>query len=59
MPERIDLSAFPNVKFKVATGFVDLGKDAITALAMAVASHVQACFAKEAGVLAAIDSDGS
>jgi hypothetical protein len=39
-----------SVQFKTAAGFVTLNAAAITALALAVAAHVQACFAKEQSV---------
>jgi hypothetical protein len=39
-----------SVQFKTGAGFVTLNAAAITALALAVAAHVQACFAKEQSV---------
>jgi len=44
------------LKFKVASGFVDLDAAAVTAIAMAVGAHVQSCFAKEAEAHEAIDN---
>ncbi len=45
------------IKWKTATGvFVDLDAATVTAVANAVGAHVQACFAKEAEVAAAIDA---
>lgn len=50
--------AVPGVvtKFKTADGFVDLSLAELTAIAVAVGAHVQACFAKEAEIAAAIDA---
>jgi len=45
------------INFKAANGFVDLDAATVTAVATAVAAHVQACFAAEAEVAAAI-ADG-
>ena len=45
------------IKFKAANGFVDLDAATVTAVATAVAAHVQVCFAAEAGVVTAI-ADG-
>ncbi len=47
-----------SIKFKAANGFVDLDATRVTAVATAVAAHVQACFAVEADVAAAI-ADGT
>lgn len=43
------------VKFKTHDGFIELDKDAIIALAKAVADHVQACFSREADLNTAIN----
>lgn len=48
-PERL-------IKWKALSGFVELDAAAITALAAAVATHVQAAFSAEAEVVAAIDA---
>jgi ABC-type glycerol-3-phosphate transport system substrate-binding protein len=42
------------IMFKAAGGFVSLDAPSVTAIALAVGEHVQACFAKEAEVVAAI-----
>lgn len=42
------------IKYKSGTGFIDLDAATVTAVATAVAAHVQACFAAEADVAAAI-----
>jgi hypothetical protein len=42
------------IKFKTQAGFVDLDAAAIQIISTAVGQHVQACFAKEAEVVAAI-----
>ncbi|SFC21898.1 protein of unknown function [Bosea sp. CRIB-10] len=44
------------VRFKAATGFVDLDAATMTAIAIAVGQHVQSVFATEAEVVAAIDA---
>jgi hypothetical protein len=44
------------IKWKGENGFVTLDAAAVTAIADAVGAHVQACFAKEADVAAAIDA---
>jgi len=46
------------IKYKSGAGFVDLDAATVTAVATAVAAHVQACFAAEAEVAAAI-ADGA
>jgi len=46
------------IKYKSGAGFVDLDAATVTAVATAVAAHVQACFAVEADVAAAI-ADGT
>jgi len=43
-------------KWKTPSGFVTLDAAAIDAIASAVSTHVEACFAKEADVSAAIDA---
>ncbi|GHE51057.1 hypothetical protein GCM10019059_07820 [Camelimonas fluminis] len=45
------------IKYKSGAEFVDLDAATVTALATAVAAHVQACFASEADVAAAIADD--
>jgi len=45
------------IKFKTAAGFAVLSKSDVAAVALAVAQHVQACFAKEADVVASIAID--
>ena len=45
-----------SVQFKTGTGFVTLTPEDVTTIALAVGQHVQACFAKEAEVVEAIDS---
>jgi hypothetical protein len=42
------------IQWKTAAGFVELDAAQITALALAVGSHVQACFVKEAEVVGTI-----
>ncbi|MDQ2080465.1 DUF4376 domain-containing protein [Xanthobacteraceae bacterium Astr-EGSB] len=42
------------IQWKTAAGFVELDAAQITGLALAVGSHVQACFVKEAEVVGAI-----
>ena len=44
------------IRFKALTGFVTLDAEAVTAVALAVGAHVQACFAIEADVLEAIEA---
>lgn len=44
------------IKFKSANGWVDLSREEVVAVALAVAVHVQACFASEAAASAAIDA---
>lgn len=44
------------IKWKSEAGFVELTAEQITALALAVGAHVQACFAKEAEVVGSIGS---
>lgn len=44
------------IKWKAEGGFVTLDSTAVTAIALAVGAHVQACFAAEADVLAAIEA---
>lgn len=44
------------IQFKGDGGFVDLAADTMIAIGLAVGRHVQACFAKEAEVLALITS---
>lgn len=44
------------IPFKGLGGWVDLDAAAVTAVALAVAAHVQACFAAERAVDAAIDA---
>lgn len=58
MGARLYAQATPgaNVQFKTAGGFVALGGAQIEAVALAVAAHVQACFAVEAAVLAEIQA---
>jgi hypothetical protein len=46
-----------SVQFKTKNGFVDLDATAMTVIATAVGAHVQACFAREAAVAAAIDDE--
>lgn len=52
----MQLNPSSNIPFKTATGFVTLDAPTVTALALAVAAHVQTCFAKEAELAAAIES---
>lgn len=53
------VNAMPQpIQFKAAGGFVTLAPEDVVGIAIAVGQHVQACFAKEAEVLAGID-DGS
>lgn len=42
------------IKFKASSGFVTLDAATVEAIALAVGDHVQACFAKEAEVLAGV-----
>jgi len=44
------------IRFKALTGFATLDAEAVTAVALAVGAHVQACFAIEADVLEAIEA---
>lgn len=44
------------VKFKAASGWVDLDAATLAAIATAVGAHVQACFAVEASVAAEIEA---
>ncbi len=44
------------VEYKTASGWVTLDAAAMTAIALAVGAHVQACFAAERGVCEAIDA---
>lgn len=44
------------IKFKADNGWFDLGQAALAAVVAAVALHVQACYAKEAEISAAIDA---
>jgi hypothetical protein len=53
---RAQINAEATFQFKTATGFVTLSGAQMQAIAVAVGEHVQACFAKEAEVLAAIDA---
>lgn len=46
------------IKWKTASGFVELTGDQVIALATAVRAHVQACFDREAELLSAV-ADGS
>lgn len=46
------------IKWKTASGFVELTGEQVIALASAVRAHVQACFDREADLLAAV-ADGS
>ncbi len=46
------------IKWKTASGFVELTGDQVIALATAVRAHVQACFNREAELLSAV-ADGS
>lgn len=46
------------IKYKSGAGFIDLDAATVTAVATAVAAHVQACFAAEADLSAAI-TDGT
>lgn len=47
-----------SIQWKQADGsFVELSAEQITAIALAVAGHVQGCFAKEAEVLAGINAE--
>lgn len=45
-----------NVHWKTAAGFVDLNAEQIIGLASTVRAHVQACFDREAELLAALDA---
>lgn len=45
-----------SVRWKTAGGFVDMDAGQIIALATAVRAHVQACFNREADLLAALDA---
>lgn len=44
------------VRYKAATGFVTFDKAAVETIALTVGAHVQACFAKEAEVIDAIET---
>jgi len=46
------------IKYKSGAGFVELDAPTVTSVATAVAAHVQACFAAEADVVAAIQRGG-
>jgi hypothetical protein len=48
----VQVNAAATIKWKAENGFVELNAAQITALALAVGAHVQACFAKEAEVVA-------
>lgn len=45
------------IQWKSENGFVELDAASMTAIALAVGAHVQACFAKEAEVAAAIEAE--
>lgn len=45
------------VRWKTQSGFVELNAEQIIAVASAVRAHVQACFDREAELLAALDAD--
>lgn len=45
------------VRWKTRSGFVDLAAEQIIAVASAVRAHVQACFDREAELLAELDAD--
>lgn len=51
------LDAGYTVRWKTQSGFVELDADQIIAVASAVRAHVQACFDREAELLAALDAD--
>ena len=44
------------IKFKAASGWVDVDAATILAIKQAIGAHIQACFAAEAAVDAAIDA---
>lgn len=52
----LSLSPASAVKFKTLEGFIDLDLQALQAVAIAVAMHVQKCFAKEAETLRGIEA---
>jgi hypothetical protein len=43
-------------RWKTAGGFVELGAEAVIAVAVAVREHVQGCFDREAGLTSVIES---
>ena len=52
----LQISPEATIRFKAAGGFVTLDAEAMRAVALAVGAHVQACFALEADVQAAIEA---
>ena len=50
----VQASGAASVSYKAASGFVTISADALTAIALAVGAHVQACFAVEADINARI-----
>ena len=52
----MQVSGAPSVKFKAASGWIELTTDQLKAIALAVFAHVQACFAAEDGCDAGINA---
>lgn len=55
----IDAAAIETVNWKAANGWVELSGAQVTAIATAVAQHVQACFSHEKALAEALDAAGS